>query len=84
MRELFQHAAITHGITVRVAVNFLPEQSRIDAGKYAEGLALAQQALARARSSSDRGARAEAELLAGILQGRQVVLKERKQYFKKT
>ncbi len=34
MKELFQHAAITHGITVRVAVNFLPEQSRIDAGKW--------------------------------------------------
>lgn len=28
MKELFQHAAITEGITVRVAVNFLPEQSR--------------------------------------------------------
>lgn len=34
MKELFQHAAITDGITVRVAVNFLPEQSRIDAGKW--------------------------------------------------
>jgi ApaG protein len=34
MKELFQHAAITHGITVRVAVNFLPEQSRIEAGKW--------------------------------------------------
>ena len=34
MKELFQHAAITHDITVRVAVNFLPEQSRIDAGKW--------------------------------------------------
>ena len=34
MKELFQHAAITEGITVRVAVNFLPEQSRIDAGKW--------------------------------------------------
>jgi ApaG protein len=27
MKALFQHAAITEGITVRVAVNFLPEQS---------------------------------------------------------
>ncbi|MBS0475425.1 MAG: Co2+/Mg2+ efflux protein ApaG [Proteobacteria bacterium] len=34
MKELFQHAALTEGITVRVAVNFLPEQSRIDAGKW--------------------------------------------------
>lgn len=34
MKELFQHAAITEGITVRVAVNFLPEQSRPDAGKW--------------------------------------------------
>lgn len=34
MKELFQHTAITDGLTVRVAVNFLPEQSRIDAGKW--------------------------------------------------
>ena len=34
MKELFQHAALTDGITVRVAVNFLPEQSRIEAGKW--------------------------------------------------
>jgi len=34
MKELFQHAALTHGVTVRVAVNFLPEQSRIDARKW--------------------------------------------------
>ena len=34
MKELFQHAACTGGITVRVAVNFLPEQSRIEAGKW--------------------------------------------------
>ncbi|WP_260921975.1 Co2+/Mg2+ efflux protein ApaG [Novosphingobium sp. 9] len=34
MKELFQHSAITHGVTVRVAVNFLPEQSRIEAGKW--------------------------------------------------
>ena len=34
MKELFQHAAITEGITVRVAVSFLPEQSRIEAAKW--------------------------------------------------
>ena len=34
MKELFQHAAMTDGITVRVAVNFLPEQSRIENGKW--------------------------------------------------
>ncbi|MXO74241.1 Co2+/Mg2+ efflux protein ApaG [Altererythrobacter aerius] len=34
MKQLFQHAAITDGITVRVAVNFLPEQSRPDDGKW--------------------------------------------------
>lgn len=34
MKALFQHAAITAGITVRVAVNFLPEQSRVDAGRW--------------------------------------------------
>ena len=34
MKELFQHAAITAGITVRVAVNFLPEQSHVQAGKW--------------------------------------------------
>ncbi len=34
MKELFQHSAMTDGITVRVAVNFLPEQSRIEAGKW--------------------------------------------------
>ena len=34
MKELFQHAATTDGVTVRVAVNFLPEQSRIEAGKW--------------------------------------------------
>jgi ApaG protein len=34
MKELFQHTAITDGLTVRVAVNFLPEQSRIEAGKW--------------------------------------------------
>lgn len=34
MKELFQHIAITEGIVVRVAANFLPEQSRIEAGKW--------------------------------------------------
>ena len=34
MKELFQYAATTDGVTVRVAVNFLPEQSRIEAGKW--------------------------------------------------
>jgi ApaG protein len=34
MKQLFQHAATTDGITVRVAVNFLPEQSRIEAGRW--------------------------------------------------
>ena len=34
MKELFQHAAVTEGVTVRVAVSFLPEQSRIEAAKW--------------------------------------------------
>ncbi len=34
MKELYQHSAITDGLVVRVAVNFLPEQSRIEAGKW--------------------------------------------------
>ena len=34
MEQFFQHAAMTDGITVRVAVNFLPEQSRVEAGKW--------------------------------------------------
>ena len=34
MQALFPHSAITDGITVRVAVSFLPEQSRIEAGKW--------------------------------------------------
>ena len=32
--SFFQHAAITHGVTVRVSVNFMPEQSRVEAGKW--------------------------------------------------
>ncbi|MGB7407761.1 MAG: Co2+/Mg2+ efflux protein ApaG [Pontixanthobacter sp.] len=34
MLELFQHAAHTDGITVRVGVNFLPEQSQPAARKW--------------------------------------------------
>ena len=34
MKELFQHAAVTDGITVRVAVSFLPEQSLVEASKW--------------------------------------------------
>ncbi|MXO90656.1 Co2+/Mg2+ efflux protein ApaG [Pontixanthobacter aquaemixtae] len=34
MKELFQHAVVTDDITVRVAVNFLPEQSQPEAGKW--------------------------------------------------
>ena len=34
MKELFQHAATTQDVTVRVAVSFLPEQSRPSAGKW--------------------------------------------------
>jgi ApaG protein len=34
MKQLFQHAAMTDGITVRVAVNFMPEQSRVEASKW--------------------------------------------------
>lgn len=32
--SLFQHVAITAGVTVRVAVNFMPEQSRVEAGRW--------------------------------------------------
>jgi ApaG protein len=34
MHQLFQHQAITDGITVRVAASFLPEQSQVAAGKW--------------------------------------------------
>ena len=34
MEQLFQHAAFTDGIAVRVAVNFMPEQSHVAAGKW--------------------------------------------------
>jgi len=32
--QLFNHTAITHGITVRVAASFLPEQSAVNAGRW--------------------------------------------------
>ena len=34
LRSLFQHTAITDGVSVHVAVTFMPEQSRIEAGKW--------------------------------------------------
>ena len=34
MKAFFQHAAMTDGIVVRVAVNFLPEQSQPQVGKW--------------------------------------------------
>lgn len=34
INALFQHATTTAGVTVRVAVSFLPEQSRVEAGKW--------------------------------------------------
>ncbi len=34
VNSLFQHVAITSGITVRVSVNFMPEQSRVEAGRW--------------------------------------------------
>lgn len=34
MKQLFQHAAVTDDVAVRVAVNFLPEQSQPEAGKW--------------------------------------------------
>lgn len=34
IKDLFQHSATTDGITVRVAVNFLPEQSQPEASKW--------------------------------------------------
>ncbi|WP_120078117.1 Co2+/Mg2+ efflux protein ApaG [Aurantiacibacter odishensis] len=34
LSSLFQHTAITAGITVRVAVSFMPEQSRVGAGRW--------------------------------------------------
>ncbi len=34
MKEFFQHAAMTDGITVRIAVSYLPEQSQPETGKW--------------------------------------------------
>jgi len=34
MNVLFQYVAITAGVTVRVSVNFMPEQSRVEAGRW--------------------------------------------------
>lgn len=34
IQSLFQHTAITAGVTVRVSVNFMPEQSRVGAGRW--------------------------------------------------
>ena len=34
LKKLFQHTATSDGIVVRVAVNFLPEQSRIESAKW--------------------------------------------------
>ncbi len=34
LSSLFQHAAMTAGITVRVAVNFMPDQSRTEAKRW--------------------------------------------------
>ena len=34
MKFLFPHAAITHDVTVRVSVNYMPEQSRPEIGKW--------------------------------------------------
>lgn len=34
IHSLFQHVAITEGVTIRVSVNFMPEQSRVGAGRW--------------------------------------------------
>lgn len=34
MKALFQYVAETSGVTVRVSVNFMPEQSRVEAGRW--------------------------------------------------
>ena len=34
LARLFQHAAVTDGVTVRVAVNFMPDQSRTEARRW--------------------------------------------------
>ena len=34
IEQLFDHAAISHGITVRVSASFLPEQSQVSKGHW--------------------------------------------------
>src|SRR3712207_2485987 len=34
LASLFQHSAVTAGVTVRVAVNFMPKQPRVEAGRW--------------------------------------------------
>jgi ApaG protein len=34
LSSLFQHAAMTHGVTVRVAVNYMADQSRTEARRW--------------------------------------------------
>ena len=34
MDQLFNHAAVSDGVTVRVSASFLPEQSHVDAGRW--------------------------------------------------
>ena len=34
LASLFQHAAMTAGVTVRVSVNFMPDQSRTEARRW--------------------------------------------------
>jgi ApaG protein len=34
MKALFQYVATTSGVTVRVAVNFMPEQSRVESSRW--------------------------------------------------
>ena len=34
LRRLFQHTAMTEGVSVHVAVTFMPEQSQVEAGKW--------------------------------------------------
>jgi len=34
VNALFQHVATTEGVTVRVSVNYMPEQSRVEQGRW--------------------------------------------------
>jgi ApaG protein len=34
LASFFQHTAVTAGVTVRVAVNYMPEQSRVEASRW--------------------------------------------------